>query len=133
MWLGIAAVAAIAALRLAYVSVWVIGGGESYASPSGRYLASAMSYEGRHYFGGPDHWVELSVENHRGKRIWGAVVRPEAHACDWRAHGALTWSADSSHAVFRCEDPTTGAVFELASTRVTAQPTLDEAVEELTE
>ncbi len=129
-WIAAAlALCTVGACRGAYVSLWVIGSGQSLTSPSMRYSASAMSYEGKTFFGATRRWSRLWVVDGLDRTIWETKIYSDLDV-EWRADGAVTWAEDSSEVVFTAEQ-TNGSRLEVHSAAFRPAQSAVEIIEEL--
>lgn len=117
------------ACRGAYVNLWVVGSGQTLTSPSMRYTASAMSFEGKRFFGGTQRWSRLHVTDGLGRVIWETKVYSDLDV-EWRADGTVLWSADSSEVTFTAAQ-SNGARMKLHSATFPSGPSVDEVVDDL--
>jgi hypothetical protein len=115
--------------RGAYVNLWLVGGGQSLTSPSMRYSAHAVSYNGKTFFGGTKRWSHLWVVDGLGRTIWETEVYSDLEI-EWRTDGAVTWAPDSSGVVFTAVQEN-GASVEIHSAAFPAGPSVEEIIDDL--
>jgi len=115
--------------RSAYVSLWIMGDGQSLSSPNMRYSANAVTYVRPTFFGGTERWSRLFVVDAVGRTLWETRIHSDVDQ-PWRESGVLSWQPDSSFVVFELAQ-INAATLRLQSAPFPGSPSIEEIADDL--